>query len=199
MVATLFVLFPLLFPLNPRNHQKSPFYRRLGRFLSIDDSCKFIDDSCTKHWRFMYLLTKAEIVNKFMEKCLGRISCSVTFVENKKTNYDENNHHIQPDDCLPELESFCKKCGGIFGSSEYYATNQPTNQPTYTSIIFWIWFHQMGRYAGRVRRLRCVLPFHILFPACFPFSSFFHPLLCHSDDRREEESREHKERKTPRR
>jgi len=65
-----------------------------------------------------------------MKKCLGRISCSVTFVENKKTNYDENNHHIQPDDCLPELESFCKKCGGIFGSSEYYATNQPTNQPT---------------------------------------------------------------------
>ena len=77
----------------------------------------------------MYLLTKAEIVNKYMKKCLGRISCSVTFVENKKTNYDENNHHIQPDDCLPELESFCKKCGGIFGSSEYYATNQPTNQP----------------------------------------------------------------------
>ena len=29
----------------------------------------------------MYLLTKAEIVNKFMKKCLGRISCSVTFVE----------------------------------------------------------------------------------------------------------------------
>ena len=74
----------------------------------------------------MYLLTKAEIVNKFLEKSLGRISCSVTFVENKKTN-DENNHHIQPDDCLPEPESFCKKCGGIFGSFEYYATNQPTN------------------------------------------------------------------------
>ena len=84
----------------------------------------------------MYLLTKAEIVNKFMEKSLGRISCSVTFVENKKTNYDENNHHIQPDDCLPEPESFCKKCGGIFGSSEYYATNQPTNQPTNLYIYY---------------------------------------------------------------
>ena len=125
MVATLFAPFSLLFPLNPRNHQKSPISSKNRAILSIDDSCKFIDDSCTKHWRFMYLLTKAEIVNKFTEKCLGRISCSVTFVENKKTNYDENNHHIQPDDCLPEPESFCKKCGGIFGSSEYYTTNQP--------------------------------------------------------------------------
>ena len=136
MVATLFAPFSLLSPLNPRNHQKSPFSSKNRAILSIDDFCKFIDDSCTKHWRFMYLLTKAEIVNKFTEKCLGRISCSVTFVENKKTNYDENNHHIQPDDCLPEPESFCKKCGGIFGSFEYYATNQPTNQPTNLYIYY---------------------------------------------------------------
>ena len=50
MVATLFAPFSLLSPLNPRNHQKSPFSSKNRAILSIDDSCKFIDDSCI-YWR----------------------------------------------------------------------------------------------------------------------------------------------------
>ena len=57
-----------------------------------------------------------EIVNKFLGKSLVRISPSAIFAEKKKD--DENNRHIQPDERLPKPESFCKKCGGIFGSLE---------------------------------------------------------------------------------
>ena len=111
-------LFPSSFLWNPPKCSKiahsiaffSVLCGSLDFARNIDDSCKFIDDSC-------FLLTKAVIVNKFLGKSLVRISPSATFAEKKKSTH-ENNRHIQPDERLPKPESFCKKSGGIFGSLE---------------------------------------------------------------------------------
>ena len=74
MVATLFAPFSPIIPF------KSPKSSKIAHF--IEESGDFVHWRFLQiYWRFMYLLTKAEIVNKFMKKCLGRISCSVTFVE----------------------------------------------------------------------------------------------------------------------
>ena len=79
-------------------------------------------------------------------------------------------------------------------------TNQPTNQPTNLYIYYIL---NLISSDGEICRQGASLAMRPAvshpFPCLFSVLLILPPLLCHSDDRREEESREHKERKTPRR
>ena len=151
MIANSLPLFPPIIPFkSPKSSKIAFFIEKMGDFCPLTIPAQNIDDSCI-YWR------KQKSSINLWKNVWGEFPALLPLWKTKKQMMKTTTTYSPMTACRnPKVSAR--------NVAEYLVVPNimlPTNQPTYTSIIFWIWFHQMGRYAGRVRRLRCVLPFRV--------------------------------------